>query len=84
MLLMATMFTPWLARESISLSATPERIIGYVVGEQAEKLLIFEESRKITWVDSDAVEKREVCATEGSFWFRTAFSLQDRGGAKCS
>lgn len=71
------LFQPWQPLERIfQTKPTKEWIVGYVIGEQAERLLVIDgDSRTASWIKTDAIEKREVCGRSGELeWWTMSWA----------
>lgn len=75
---------PWLPLESMTIANSSERIVGYVIGEQAGKVLVYEPGEPVHWVDDADVTNRENCAPQESVWTAPAYALIHKDGADCS
>ncbi len=52
---------PWMPSEQIATASSGEVVVGYVVGEQADHLLLLDRSREPVWIKVSDISTREVC-----------------------
>lgn len=70
---------PWQALERFTLAgANP--IVGYMIGEQAQMSLIVERGGALTWVPTEKLQRRELCAPTPQPWYWQSLSSIPRGG----
>lgn len=70
---------PWQALERFTLDGA-DPIVGYMMGEQAQMSLIVERGGAITWVPTEKLQGRELCAPTPQPWYWQSLSSIPRGG----
>lgn len=77
-LLALAVVTPWLPLEAIELQGREEKVVGRVVGTQAEMTLLLERI-EVQWVKTDSLEKRSLCGQDESWWSTSFVELLWQG-----
>ncbi|THG33446.1 hypothetical protein [Naasia lichenicola] len=80
-LILFTLYTPWQAREAITIAGEPT--VGYVIGEQAGQTLILDYDKKAMWVKTSDVGTRELCKPTTSWYSGTLASITNPAGVDC-
>lgn len=66
LLLSQTLSSPWVPLEKVDITAGSSTV-GYVIGEQAGRLLIVTREKEAIWVKDTDVSGRELCATSSGW-----------------
>lgn len=82
--ILSMLVTPWQARESLLVKDSDRQTVGYVVGEQAGKILVYETWHGVQWLDQGSLLSRENCAKTSEWWVSSLSGLIHRGGADCT
>lgn len=79
-----SLYTPWLPREAVIIEKREEPIIGYVIGDQGDKMLVFERSEGVHWVDNEIILNRDICANTAMWWSGSIATLLHGNGVDCA
>ncbi|MEV7648186.1 hypothetical protein [Arthrobacter sp. NPDC089319] len=71
--LMPLLFRPWVPLESLESKEDVEGLVGYVMGEEAGQLLVIDREKRPSWIHSNDIQTRTICAEEYSWWNQPLF-----------